>query len=292
MIEKFQSLIGANESGATSLQFRNGSLPIFGIQGFDRVLNHRDPAAALKQAPGGEVDAEFGDHTKDDKLSPGIEALQQFISMEAGKDVERLLFEENLLVLRKIRRQLRCGLVGDRGYFASQGLGNKPRSGSAFDAMRRKGGELGVVLDVIAAVRNQKDAVLAGGIGEPFDVGQQAFGARHIEIAAGQHEILLRVHFPENNIGRYHTGSTWSVILKQAYNILSPREVRSMADVNSKTDPVRAKVQSRLVIRNIGLLLSGDLRNPISDADTVVAVDGKITAVGKQKDVDTEARPW
>ena len=46
--------------------------------------------------------------------------------------------------------------------------------------------------------------------------------------------------------------------------------------------------QSRLVIRNIGLMLSGDLENPILDADTVVAVDGKITAVGKEKDVDTE----
>jgi enamidase len=43
----------------------------------------------------------------------------------------------------------------------------------------------------------------------------------------------------------------------------------------------------RLVIRNIGLLLSGDINNPILDADTVVAVDGKITAVGKAKDVDT-----
>ena len=32
---------------------------------------------------------------------------------------------------------------------------------------------------------------------------------------------------------------------------------------------------SKLVIRNIGLLLSGDLASPILDADTVVAVDGK-----------------
>src|ERR1700688_4694495 len=45
---------------------------------------------------------------------------------------------------------------------------------------------------------------------------------------------------------------------------------------------------SRLLIRNIGLLLSGDLKNPILDADTLLAVDGKITAVGKQKDVDAE----
>src|SRR5215470_545303 len=46
--------------------------------------------------------------------------------------------------------------------------------------------------------------------------------------------------------------------------------------------------KSRLVIRNIGLLLSGDLENPILDADTVIADAAKITAVGKEKEVDTE----
>jgi enamidase len=48
--------------------------------------------------------------------------------------------------------------------------------------------------------------------------------------------------------------------------------------------------KGKLVVRNIGLLLSGDIDQPVLDADTVVAVDGVITAVGKQKDVDT-SRP-
>jgi enamidase len=42
----------------------------------------------------------------------------------------------------------------------------------------------------------------------------------------------------------------------------------------------------KLVIRNIGLLLSGDIEKPILTADTVVAVDGKISAIGKEKDLD------
>jgi enamidase len=50
----------------------------------------------------------------------------------------------------------------------------------------------------------------------------------------------------------------------------------------------KAKAQTRVMIRNIGLLLSGDLAQPILDADTILAVDGKITAVGKEKDVDSE----
>src|SRR6202045_1088789 len=44
---------------------------------------------------------------------------------------------------------------------------------------------------------------------------------------------------------------------------------------------------ARLVIHNIGLLLSGDIGSPILDADTVVSVNGKIAAVGKAKDLDT-----
>src|SRR6202034_2218770 len=47
--------------------------------------------------------------------------------------------------------------------------------------------------------------------------------------------------------------------------------------------------QTKLVIRNIGLLLSGDIANPILDADTVVAVGDRITGIGKEKDVDTSA---
>jgi enamidase len=57
---------------------------------------------------------------------------------------------------------------------------------------------------------------------------------------------------------------------------------------NIQDDPATTKTQARLVIRNIGLLLSGDLARPILDTDTVLAVDGRIAAVGKEKDVATE----
>src|SRR5882672_4827358 len=53
-------------------------------------------------------------------------------------------------------------------------------------------------------------------------------------------------------------------------------------------DEPAKKMPARLLIRNIGLLLSGNLEQPILDADTVIAVDGKITAVGKENDVDAE----
>src|SRR5579872_2880520 len=50
----------------------------------------------------------------------------------------------------------------------------------------------------------------------------------------------------------------------------------------------KTAVHSKLVIRNIGLLLSGDLSQPILDADTVVALNGRISAIGKEKDLDLD----
>ena len=55
-----------------------------------------------------------------------------------------------------------------------------------------------------------------------------------------------------------------------------------MADAPSSGGPA-----GKVVIKNIGLMLSGDLGRPILDADTLVTDAGKITAVGKAKDVDT-----
>lgn len=44
----------------------------------------------------------------------------------------------------------------------------------------------------------------------------------------------------------------------------------------------------KVVIRKVGLMLSGDIDRPILDADTVVVQDGLIRAVGYEKDCDTD----
>ena len=43
----------------------------------------------------------------------------------------------------------------------------------------------------------------------------------------------------------------------------------------------------KLVVTNIGLLLTGALEAPLSDADTIVAEGGRITAIGRRADLDT-----
>ena len=53
----------------------------------------------------------------------------------------------------------------------------------------------------------------------------------------------------------------------------------------SHGDAAKLGLSTKLVIRNIGLLLSGDIGRPILDADTVVVVDGRIAAFGKENAV-------
>ena len=48
-----------------------------------------------------------------------------------------------------------------------------------------------------------------------------------------------------------------------------------------------SETSGKVVIRNIGLLLTGDIDSPTSDADTMVILDGIIVSVGKEKDCDT-----
>ena len=53
------------------------------------------------------------------------------------------------------------------------------------------------------------------------------------------------------------------------------------------TDTSATGRSGKVVIRNIGLLLSGDIDAPILDGDTLVIHDGLITQVGREKDCDT-----
>ena len=52
-------------------------------------------------------------------------------------------------------------------------------------------------------------------------------------------------------------------------------------------EPAKSGSPNKLVIRNIGLLLSGDIEKPILDADTIIAIDCRIASVGREKDIDT-----
>jgi len=45
---------------------------------------------------------------------------------------------------------------------------------------------------------------------------------------------------------------------------------------------------SKTVVKNVGLMLTGQIESPISNADCVISVDGKITEIGLGKDMDID----
>ncbi|MCP4184422.1 MAG: amidohydrolase family protein [Hyphomicrobiales bacterium] len=45
---------------------------------------------------------------------------------------------------------------------------------------------------------------------------------------------------------------------------------------------------AKLVIKNIGMILSGDMDTPVLDGNCMIAIDGKISVWGDQKDFDTD----
>ena len=57
-----------------------------------------------------------------------------------------------------------------------------------------------------------------------------------------------------------------------------------MAAPSGRTAP-----KGKTVIRNVGLMLSGALESPVLDADALIAIDGRISAFGKEKDIDADS---
>ena len=51
-------------------------------------------------------------------------------------------------------------------------------------------------------------------------------------------------------------------------------------------EPAPSGAPTKLAIKNVGLMLSGDLEKPILDADAIVAVNGRISAIGRAADLD------
>src|SRR5574342_950651 len=45
---------------------------------------------------------------------------------------------------------------------------------------------------------------------------------------------------------------------------------------------------TKLIIKNIGTLVSGDVSNPLLNADAILIEEGLIQAVGKEKNINTE----
>ena len=69
---------------------------------------------------------------------------------------------------------------------------------------------------------------------------------------------------------------------------LLPAYVIIAALIFAGMDDMQTSQSNKLVIKNVGLILSGMLEAPVADGDTVVTENGRITGFGRFADLDTE----
>lgn len=122
--------------------------------------------------------------------------------MATFEDIERLLFENDLLKLRKIRRKCRRGFIRDGGESFGQRFGHQSGACRAADTVWRKLREFRVVFFMDTAVGDQEDVTVARCVREPAKIRQKFFRAGYVEFAARLYEVLLRVHFPKDDLFR------------------------------------------------------------------------------------------
>ncbi len=141
--------------------------------------------------------------------------------MAALEDVERLFFQYDLLVLRKILGELRAGFIRYCDEFVRQGFGHQFRARRPADAVWRKLRELRIVCFVDAAVGNKKDAAFTCRNREAAEIWQKFLGAGNVEFPARLHEIFLGINLPEDHVLRdrliFHPSnfSTWPVSARE-----------------------------------------------------------------------------
>lgn len=122
--------------------------------------------------------------------------------MTALENIQRLLFQNDLLMAREILGKFGGGFIRYRDEFFGYRLRHQSCAGGATDAVRRKLREFRIVDLMDAAVRNQKDAPFARRVREAMNFRQKLLGPGHVKFAARLHEIFLRVHRPEDYVVR------------------------------------------------------------------------------------------
>ena len=97
-----ERVIGGCQSCSQADQFCNSLFAFFSFQSLDGIGDQRDTAATFEQAFGGIAYSVYSDYPKDDEFRLSAEFFHKRISVAAFEDVQRLLFQQNLLVTGQI----------------------------------------------------------------------------------------------------------------------------------------------------------------------------------------------
>ena len=74
-VEHGKGLVCGGQSCSQTLEFRNSSLPILGIESLNRILDQGNATPTFEQTFGGQANAVFGHDAKDDKFGSMIQTF-------------------------------------------------------------------------------------------------------------------------------------------------------------------------------------------------------------------------
>ena len=170
---------------------------------FDSIPDDRNAAPSIEQAACSTAHAVFRNDTKNKKLRIERKIFKDFFGVRIIKDIQRLLFDENLLVVQQIVGQLELRIIWQSTNFLRETLRDNLSTTRAANAMRRKNLKFRVVWWVLVAARNEERAIPADNIDQPLDVGNELFRAGDVKLAARVQEVHLHIHFPKNRVGTW-----------------------------------------------------------------------------------------
>ena len=168
---------------------------------FDSILDDKNAAPSTEQAFCSTAYAVFRDDTKDKKLRVGRNTLKDSFGVGIVKNIKRLLFDENLLVVQQVVGQLDLRIIWQSTNSLREALGDNLSTARAANAMGWKNLKFRVVWWVSVTAGNDERAIPAGNIDQSLDVGNEPFRARDVKLAARVQEVHLHIHFPENRVG-------------------------------------------------------------------------------------------
>ena len=168
---------------------------------FDSILDDRNAAPSTEQAFCSTAHTIFRNDTKDKKLSIERETFQNLIGVGIIKDIKRLLFDENLLVVQQVVGQLDLRIIWHSTNSLREALGDDLSAVRAANAVGWKNLKFRVVWCVAVTAGNEERAIPAGNIDQSLDVGNEPFRAGDVKLAARVQEVHLHIYFPENKVG-------------------------------------------------------------------------------------------
>ena len=124
-----EDFVGSNQRCSQTLQFRKRFVPNFGRQGFNRIADHRHAPLALQQPLNRATDAVFRHDSKHHEFRSVAQAFHQLIRMVSLKNIQRLLLQDDLLILGEILGQLQLRVILNSDVVVGQGFWQKLRSG-------------------------------------------------------------------------------------------------------------------------------------------------------------------